>query len=156
MKSNRILIITAAVLTNIFWLCVIDFRPSTDKLVEDLNARLIEQSFEGLYDQSSDLLRLNVTKEQFVHRMKAAGARMRAVDPTLRFRRDRAQEESLDRVTGRYDSFQRRAIQRLGEEGKGVVVLSHWDGKGKFESLTLLPEPGAAAGYKVHTILYKE
>lgn len=158
MKRNRVLLIAAAVLANIFWLRVFDFSttPRTDTLVENLNARLREESFDELYEQSSDHLHLNVRREQFVSRMKAVSARLKSVDGSLTFRRDPATEGFLDSSRLTDNSFMRLAVRQVGDKPHGFTLLMYWDGKGRFETLTVIPLAGDSADNRTSTILYYE
>jgi hypothetical protein len=121
--------------------------PSKSTLLDRLTARLREGKFEQLYDESTDLLHRNVTRERFVHRMRDAVARMRAIDPGLNFKRDESMEEMLAHFGD--ESVLKMAAEKLEGEGKSASVLIHWDGEGNFSDISVLPGPETPQEYRV-------
>lgn len=128
-------------------------RPDKERLVYSVNECLRDGNFESLYDEADDGVRRNVTREKFVRRMNVAAAKLREIDGGLHFRRDAAIERV---ISGEDDPDILSAAQTLGRDGKSVTVLFHWDKKGKFFDLSVLPKPGTPEGYAVPGVSYNQ
>ncbi|HVF44800.1 MAG TPA: hypothetical protein VM936_17380 [Pyrinomonadaceae bacterium] len=122
-------------------------RLSRDGIVGGILARVRGGQFERLYEEGSDSLHLNVSKEKFVRRMAVAVARMKAIDARLNFQTD----ESTERILFGVDPDARRimAIEKLEGDGKSARVLLNWDSEGKFSELTVRPEGDTPLEYAV-------
>ena len=153
MKNKRIQLLLLALFVIASSAYLTSCKANTDKLVQELASTLREENFDELYEQSSDLLHLNVTKEQFVRRMKIAAAKLKAIDEKLNFQRYREMEAALPATD---ESILMRAIRKIEKGDKSVSVLIYWDHQAKFNNLVVLPEPGTSKEHEVLTILYKE
>lgn len=120
-------------------------RVSRDELVAKMHSLLREENFERLYDEANENLRLNVTKERFVRRMKLTAAKLKAIDAGLNFKRDAALERSFPTDESRTVL----AMERLKGDGKSVLVYLNWDGDGKFYDLAVFPESDTSQEYAV-------
>ena len=153
MKNKRIRLLLLALFVVAPAAYLTSCKANTDNLVQELTSNLREENFDGLYEQSSDLLHLNVSREQFVRRMKIAVTKLKAIDERLNFQRYREMETGLPDTD---DSISIRAVRKLEKGDKSARVLIYWDSKAKSNNLVVLPEPGTSKEYEVLTILYKE
>lgn len=128
-------------------------RPRKERLLAQMNECLREGDFGRLYDGADDSVRRNVTREKFVRRMNIAAAKLREIDGGLHFKRDAAIEQV---ISGEDDPVILSAAQTLERDGKSVTILFHWDKKGRFFDLSVLPKPGTPEGYAVYGVSYNQ
>lgn len=133
---------------------LVPHRPNKDRLVAKMIECLHEESFEQLYEDGNDSLPLNVSKEKFVRRMKAAAAKLKAIDPGLNFKPNPSLESAL-RVDER-ESYLLTAAKTLEGNGKSVSVLIYWTPKGEFFDLCVTPENGTPEEFTVYGVSYKK
>lgn len=126
-------------------------RPTEAELVADLSTRLREERFERLYDEASDSVRLNVSREEFARRMKAAATKLKAIDPGLNFQKDPVRE-NLHSEPG---SILLTSALKLEGDGKYVLVLFHWDREGRFADLSVTTGPETPAEFNVYGVAYE-
>lgn len=118
--------------------------PSKESLIKNVKSQLREEKFEQLYEEAADSVHFNVTKERFVKRMKMAVTKLKAIDENLNFQTDTATEMGFP------DSdLLIRSVQNLGQGEKSVSVLFHWDAKGKFYDMSVMPNPGTSEEFRV-------
>jgi hypothetical protein len=134
-------------------------KPSKERLIKNLTAQLREEKFEQLYEEADDFVRLNVTKEKFVQRMKIAVAKLKAIDENLNFQRDMETEKSMKEIMKGInedaESSLITAYQKLEKDGKSVLVTFHWTTKGNFFDIDAIPTQGTSEEYRVHGVSYK-
>ena len=87
-KAKPVILVAIALLVAVTISYLVFSKPSKEKLIENLNSQLREEKFAQLYEEADDFVRLNVTKEKFVKRMKIAVSRLKAIDGNLAFQRD--------------------------------------------------------------------
>ena len=119
-------------------------KPTKETLVKNLTAQLREEKFEQLYEDADDSLRLNVTKERFVKRMRMAVTKLKAIDRDLNFQTDTVMEMALQG-----DDLLIRSVQKLEKDRKSVSVLIHWDTEGNFHEMSISPYQGTSEEYGV-------
>jgi len=146
-RGLSILIVLLAIGVSIWWITRV---PSKQALADKLNSQLREEKFAQLYDEADDMLRRNVTKEKFIQRMKVAESKLKAIDEKLDFKRDLEAEKGFP--DGRPVIL---VLQKLGTGNKSVLVMSHWNTKGQFFNLAVLPEPGTSEEFGVHGVSYQ-
>jgi hypothetical protein len=125
--------------------------PSKGELLDKLTSRLREEKFEQLYEEADDHVRLNVTRERFVRRMRAAVGKLKAIDPGLHFQQDAAVEHmfasyGLDLIT---------TARRLEGNGKSVMVLLHWNPEGEFSNINVTPSRGTPDEFSVDGVTHR-
>jgi len=123
-------------------------RPNKERLIANLASRIREEKFEQLYEEADESIRLNVTKERFIQRMKFAAVRLKAIDAGLNFKRD----TGLERTLSPDDSILITAVEKLEGDGKTVTLLLSWNGKGNFYNLSVHPENDTPQEYAVFGI----
>lgn len=148
--SRRILIALIAISALSF---LVPHHPNKNRLAAKLIECLREERFEQLYEEGNDRLPLNVSKEKFVRRMKAATAKLKAIDPELNFKPNPSLE-SLLRVNER-ESYMLTAVKTLDGNGKSVSVFMYWTPKGEFFDLCVTPENGTPEEFNVYGVSYK-
>jgi hypothetical protein len=154
MKSRPVIlipIVLLAIAVSTFWIAS---KPSKEKLIKKLNSQLREDKFEQLYEEASDNLHLNVTKEQFVQRMKKAVLKLKAIDKNLNLQRD-IETEKMMKITGDDESILITAFQKLEMDGKSVLVAFYWTPKGNFSDIQVFPNPGTSEEYRVYGVSYQ-
>lgn len=154
-RDKPILLVPIALLVIVVSSYLIFSKPSKEKLIKNLNSQLREEKFEQLYEEAGDGLHLNVTKEKFVQRMEKAVTKLKAIDENLNFQRDIETEEMIKGINGDDDSFLITAIQKLEKDGKSVLVSFYWTGKGTFQDISVLPNPGTSEEYRVYGVSYQ-
>ena len=127
-------------------------RPSKESLLAKVNECLREENFGQLYDEAADTVHRNVTREKFVRRMNIAAAKLREIDGGLHFKR----AVMIEQVISGHDSDLLSAAQTLERDGKSVTILIHWDGKGRFFDISVLPKIGTSEGYAVYGVSYNQ
>jgi hypothetical protein len=138
-----------------------------DRLFAALIKQMQKGNYEDIYENSSDLLQLNVNKAEFTQRMSEALRKIKQVDGELNFRRDKEEETSIftiqrnsDKAIGRSSpNTQNFVIERLGNGGNEIMVMVFWDEKGlfpKFGDLTILPINNERQDLRVKGIVYKK
>jgi hypothetical protein len=125
-------------------------KPNKADLVATLTSRLREEKFEQLYDDTWENVRLNVTKQKFVERMKIAVGKMKEIDQDLNFQKDISEEMLLKSDSGRFVS-----AHKLQKDGKSVLVFFFWDENGGFSDLGVSPDEGTSDEYAVYGVSYK-
>ena len=132
----------------------VSFPPSKSRLLNKLTSCLREEKFERLYDELRPDFRQRVSRANFVGRMKAVAAKLKAVDPELKFQKD----EWTERLYSQEESSVLTSAQRLTGGGKSVQVLIIWDSKGSFHDMSLTPEYDTPKEYGVFsvTLRYRE
>ena len=148
-KARPIILLPVALLAVAVIGYLIFSKPSKERLIKNLNSQLREEKFEQLYEEADDFVRLNVTKEKFVKRMKMAITKLKTIDENLAFQRDIATEKSMGTINGEDESLSLTAFQKLEKEGKSVLVSFTWTGKGKFFDLWVMPTQGTSEEYRV-------
>lgn len=143
-KARPIILLPVALLVVAVVGHLIFSKPSKERLIKNLNSELREEKFEQLYEEADDSVRLNVTKERFVKRMKMAVTKLKAIDENLNFQKDTAREMGF---LG--DDPLIRSVQELENGDKSVSVLVHWDVDGKFFDMSVLPNPGTSEEFRV-------
>ena len=119
-------------------------------LLISLRSQLQHERFGELYDQSADSVHVNVSREEFIQRLKVVVTKLKAIDEGLNFQRDIETEKMFSD-----DSTRISAYQKLEKEGKSVVVIFTWDGTGKFRDLSVHPANGTSQGCTVYGVSYK-
>jgi|GEM_PF-6885756 len=155
MKNNSLIPISVFLLTATVSIYLIPVKPNKERLIKNLNSQLKEEKFEQLYEEACDLLRLNVTKEKFIKRMRIAAARLKAIDGNLAFQRDLETEKSIRWITDDDESVLLTAYQTLERNGKSVTVSISWTSEGKFFDLCVLPTRGTSQEYQVYGVAGK-
>lgn len=137
------------------------YQSNTDRLFARFSEQLKEERFEEIYNESSDTMRVSVTKEEFVGRMKVAAAKLKEIDRDLSFRRDKEAEDFIDRVRlnseGEISPTLLKTYQILEKENKSVLVMVYWDNTGffpKFNDLSVQLKDKTPEYYAVKGINY--
>jgi hypothetical protein len=153
-----IYLLAGAVVIVAFYGAFIIYKNNPDRLFAALKQQLEEQRFEEVYDESGDLMHLNVTKEQFVVRMTDVVSKLKEIDENLNFQRDKA-TEAIVNGTGSQDSPLIMVIQTLEKDNKSVAVMAIWRKQAQlteFFDLAVLPKNSASKEFAVTGISYKE
>jgi hypothetical protein len=143
-KARPIILLPVALLVVAVVGHLIFSKPSKERLIKNLNSQLREEKFEQLYEEADDSVRLNVTKERFVKRMKMTVTKLKTIDQDLNFQRDTSMENGF---LG--DDLLIRSVQELEKGDKSVSMLVHWDVDGKFFDMSVLPNSGTSEEFRV-------
>jgi hypothetical protein len=143
-KARPIILLPVALLVVALVGHLIFSKPSKERLIKNLNSQLREEKFEQLYEEADDSVRLNVTKERFVKRMKMTVTKLKTIDQDLNFQRDTSMENGF---LG--DDLLIRSVQELEKGDKSVSMLVHWDVDGKFFDMSVLPNSGTSEEFRV-------
>lgn len=108
------------------------YRNDTDRMLTRFNTQLKEEKFEEIYDESSASVHLNVTKEEFVRRMRIAAGKLKSIDRELAFQMEREIEKQYLGEIDNNGYGQFRRLQKLDKDGVSVVIGVFWDDKGIF------------------------
>ena len=126
-------------------------KPDKDKLVERLNAQIKAGRFSEIYDDTSALLRLNVSREVFVFRMNRAVTKLRGLDPDLNLQRDREYEDSTQFID---KGTLLKAYHTLSKDNKSVLIAYLWTTQGELEDIYVVPSNEASNDYSVPGVSY--
>ncbi|HEX8709441.1 MAG TPA: hypothetical protein VF723_14445 [Pyrinomonadaceae bacterium] len=153
-KPGAVILITLLLLLVALVSYLILREPLKERLIKHLNSLLREGKFAQLYVEADDLVHLNVTKEQFVQRMKIAVAKLRAIDENLNLQRDRGTESLFLHDNER---ILITAVQTLEKDGKSVSVCVMWaSDTRKFYNLFVMPTLGTSEEYRVLSVSRSE
>ncbi len=130
-KKIIFLFLGAAMLTSIY-LGFKSYRNNTDRLLAEFNSKLKEGRFEQLYDESSNSVHLNVTKDEFVRRMRVAVSKLKKIDENLNFQTSKQIETEIFGHEERDNSFSFRRVQRLNNANVSATILIYWHNEGIF------------------------
>ena len=110
---------------------------SPNFLAENFRVQIKNERFEQIYDESSDFVHLNSTKDEFVKKLAKAVAKMKEADPELNWR------DNFD--IGDSSGIENTRIfirKELGQKPDQVAVLiDYWidkNGHPKFSGLDLI------------------
>ena len=96
-------------------------RDFNDKAVEKLRQQLMDEKFDQIYDESSDISRAQLSREEFLDRIKVATHELKDVDPGLNWRRVDASPEP---AVYRDDNWSSLNLER---DGQKVNIQLDWD-----------------------------
>ncbi len=105
----------------VFYGCI-DYRKTNDSAVEKLRQQLIDERFDDIYDHSSDITRSQLTREEFIGKLKVATRELKDVDNELNWRRD--ERSSPDTGVYRDDNWSSLVLEK---NGRRVDVQLDWD-----------------------------
>jgi|SRR5215831_10731161 len=127
---------------------------TTSELALRLKYQLRDGRFDELYDESSDFLHANVSRAEFIRRMKIVATKFKAVDPTLNMERDANLEKGL--FGSRDEETVRAAIYRLRKDDQSLTIMIDWDQNGKLWDLSAFPSDGLAEGCRIPGVTYQQ
>ena len=138
-----------------------------DKLFANLIEQMNEGKYEDIYENSSELLRLNVDKAEFSERMNNVYRKLKQTDGKLNFRRDKEEETSIFKIQRNSDEAVSRSspntqnfiIERLGNGDDEITVMIFWDKNGlvpKFSDIAIFPNNDQRQDLRVVGLLYKK
>lgn len=154
LSNKRILLIPIALLVIFISGYLSVARPSKEKLLKRLNSQLREEKFGELYEDAGDMLHSNVTKEEFIRRMKVATAKLKSIDADLNFQRDEHWERFLESLRDNPSGLI-RGVQTLEKNDKSVSVIYYWNSKAEFSGLSVSPTSGTSEDYNVYSVSAK-
>lgn len=127
---------------------LLDKPPSKSSLLDKLTSCLREEKFEPLYDEMHPEYRRRVSREKFVGRMKEVAAKLKAVDPELKFQRD----DSMEGRISQDEAVLLASFQKLQGAGKSVRVYISWHPNGILYDMSVTPEYGTPEEYTVVSV----
>ncbi len=130
---------------------LVPVRPNKERLVAGMIDCLREERFEQLYEKASDTVFTNVSKEEFVRRMRAAAAKLKAIDPELNFKSDPVVENW---VAGD-DKVRLTAARKLEGDGVSVTVIIQWNLDGQFYNISVTPDTATPKEFTVHGVSHR-
>ncbi|MET0645272.1 MAG: hypothetical protein ABW208_01540 [Pyrinomonadaceae bacterium] len=130
---------------------LVPVRPNKERLVARMTDCLREERFEQLYEEAGDNVHLNVSKEKFVRRMRAAAAKLKAIDPELKFQQDPV----VERWIAGDEKILLMAARKLERDGKSVSVIIQWNLEGEFVNISASPDGATPEEFTVHGVSYK-
>jgi hypothetical protein len=101
--------------------CTIDNKEANERAVESLNKQLKAEEFELIYNQSSNLAKSSVSKNEFIERMKAAVALMKESDENLNWKKSENEDEFY-----RDYSVEDTSIRTLDNQSENSTVWIYW------------------------------
>ncbi len=151
LKDRRLHVLLVVLLVAVVYL--ISSKPDKNRLVLKVNSQIREEKFDEIYDEAWDNLHLNVTKEEFIRRMKVAVSKLRTIDADLNFQRDSEWEQMMN--FNREERYAMSAYQKLEKDGKSVLVSFWWNGKGEFMDISVMATGETSKEYNVYGVSYQ-
>ena len=99
--------------------CSVYYKHANDKAVENLNEQIKNEKFAEIYDRSSNNLKANVTKSEFIEKMKLAVSKMKELDENLNWQKD--ESVLFDKSVFHDRNFSYRAIKN-GDKKIGLSI----------------------------------
>ena len=158
MNKKVIYLILSAIVLATFYFGFMNYRNNIDRLLTRFNSQIKEGKFEQLYEESSDSFHLNVTKEEFVHRMKIAVGKLKNLDANLDFKTEKQIEWEYFGKDEYDDSTQFRRIQKLEKDNVSAVILVYWENEGvfpKFNNFAVIVGNEHSQKYGTQSIYHK-
>ena len=109
-------------------------------LAEGLKTDLKRRDFGKIYDESSDFLRDNVSREDFIRRTGLLMDAVQKIDPEINWHEDNSLGASF-RVRNYEENSMISVYRRIGSDQQGIHILMYWnlkDGKAKLNDLTAI------------------
>jgi hypothetical protein len=116
--------------------CSMYYEKANDQAVERLNTLIKQGNYDEIYNQSSEILRRSISKEEFISKMKIATEQMKQVDETLTWEKDETM--LFDKSVFRVEDFSYRVVSK---NGKKAGIQIDWNTPFQLCSLHVLPNP---------------
>lgn len=120
MILKRIRQISIIILLCALWACGNNFRGANIKAVERLRQQLLDERFDEIYDESSNITRAQVPKEEFVKRIRAVDSELKSIDPKLEWQRVEESPEPAVYYDENWSSL------KLENDGRKVNIQLDW------------------------------
>jgi hypothetical protein len=90
----------------------IDYRSRNDAAVERLRQAFLQEDVDQIYNESSDITRAGLSRDEFVARVKPAVQALKSIDAELSWHRD--ERGSPERAVYRDDNWSALVLERNG------------------------------------------
>ena len=101
--------------------CSFHYREGNDKAVERLRQQLLDERFDEIYEDSSSITREQLTRDEFVEKIRNATSELKAFDKDLKWRRDeRGSPETAVYSDDNWSSF------NMEKNGRQINVQLDW------------------------------
>lgn len=102
--------------------CSVGSKDVNDRYVERLRQQLLQEKFDEVYDESSDIVRGQLTRSEFVDKLRAATVELKSIDKNLNWQRDG--RGSPEPAVYREDNW---SSLNLEKDGRNANVQLDWD-----------------------------
>lgn len=136
---NRFFLIVLIIFVFLFFIGCLSFAKKNPALLaEKLRWQLKNEKFEQIYDEASNDVHSNITKQEFIEKMKRLVSEMRTFDKELNWKNNydlgySSQVDHFDK-SNFYSAF-----RELGEESSDITILMYWsdeEGEPEFYGLS--------------------
>lgn len=117
----------------------IDYRSTNIRAVAKLRQQLLEEKYDEIYGGASNITRTEINQEDFVERIKTAGAELKDIDPELRWSRVEGSPEPAVYSDENWSSLD------LERNGRKANIQLDWDSAFELCGLLIsgdIPEKG--------------
>ena len=109
--------------------------------VERLNNQFKQENYDEMYQQSSDVLKRSISKEEFISVVKDIRGKMKDVDENFIWQE--SQKLSFDEGVFRDDNFSFRVMSKNGKE---LHIEINWNTPFRLCSLSAYQDPNDSSG----------
>jgi len=109
-------------------------------LAEGLRLQLTNREFGRIYDNATEFVHLNVSREEFIQRSRRLVEELQKFDEKVEWNQDDSLGDSF-RIDHNPRSTGLAAFRKIGEGDKRITILMYWsdrDGQMKFDGLSAL------------------
>lgn len=96
------------------------YGPASDAAVEKLRMRLISENFDEIYSNTSGVTKAQLTRDEFVERIKEVSSELKSIDPEIHWQRS---SHTADEAVFRDDNF---SWMHLEKDGRQLDVQLDW------------------------------
>ena len=158
MSRKIVYLFLGAILIAALYLGFTSYRNDTGRMLTKFNSQLKEEKFEELYDESSETVHLNVTKEEFVRRMKVAVRKLKNIDQDLNFQTGEHIEREIF-LAEEDNTYSFRSVQKLEKDNISAVISIYWQNSGifpKFSDFNVITQSEYSEKYGTPGVSYNK
>ncbi|MEZ5423295.1 MAG: hypothetical protein R2682_09415 [Pyrinomonadaceae bacterium] len=137
---NRFLFIVVVVVALLGCSCI-DYRSQNDIAVERLRQSFLQEDIDRIYNESSNITRTQLSRDEFGARVSSAIRVLKGIDPELNWRRD--ESDSPDKAVYRDDEWSAVILEM---NGRKALIWFDWNAGFHLCGMTIsgdVPDGGA-------------
>ncbi len=118
-------------------------KEANKRAVERLNGQFKRENYDEMYQQSSDILKRSISKEEFISKVKDIRQKMTDIDENLNWQE--SNKLHFDEAVFRDDNFSYRVMSKNEKE---LHIEINWNEPFRLCSLYVFPNEGSGTGFR--------